>query len=208
MKLNDKPIELNSDEFRSTVKLLVDSYAIDCIIETGTYLGTGSTMVFAETRLPVVTLECVKENVDKARENLASFPNVTVLHATSLSITEMLNAIVEMSNREYPDNIRCDVTDPTNFYICEIDHDVEFEDVLGEIIDSTPNRKLVFLDSSGGVGYAEAKFVISKCLGKPVVLMFDDIDHVKHYYTGDLLRSVGKDVNISGDGRFAWSFLG
>jgi hypothetical protein len=206
MKLNDKPIELDSEEFEATVHDLVDEYDLHEIIETGTYLGTGSTLAFAKTGLSVTSLECVKGNVEVARKNLADYENVTVLHATSLSMSVMLEAIVAMAQREYPDHIRCDVRDPENFYTCEIDHEVEYEGLLEELID-TPTRQLIFLDSSGGVGYEEAKLVISMCKGEPKLLMFDDIDHVKHFYTADLLKKEGLDVNISSDGRFAWSWL-
>lgn len=210
MRLNDKPIELNSKEFEETVHMLVEEYDVDWIIETGTYEGTGSTVAFAKTGLPVYTMECVKVNVEKAKENLKEYPNVTVLHGHSLPLDEMYEAIVDTANRSYPDWVRCDVRDPENFYMGEIDHETEWEDLLTEFLEEGhPNRMLVFLDSSGGVGLAEAKKVLDMCYGKPVVLMFDDIDHVKHYYTGKMLETeYGLTVHKSSDERFAWCFLG
>jgi len=210
MKLNDKSIELNSDEFEETVRNLVSKYSIEEVVETGTYLGTGSTLIFAKTGLPVVSLECVRGNVEVARENLKDYPNVRILHAHSLPLPDMLDAIVEMSQREFPDHIRCDHRDPVTFYMNEISNqaDVEHEDALWRLLVPKDKRQIVFLDSSGGVGYAEAQLVLKKCAGSPKLLMFDDIDHVKHYYTGFMLGKEGILVNKSSDGRFAWAWLG
>jgi predicted O-methyltransferase YrrM len=205
IKINTEKVELDSVEFENTVNEIVKKYKIKRIVETGTYLGTGSTMIFAKTDLPVISMECVLDNVKAARKNLAAYPNVTVHHALSLDETTMYDAIVEASERYYPPDLRHDSINFVTTYLCEIDHKVEWVDFLKTQIQEPP--QLVFLDSAGGLGLAEAHVVIRECLSTDTVLMFDDIDHVKHYYTGKLLEKLGLTPNVSSDGRFAWCHL-
>jgi hypothetical protein len=207
MRLNDHRVELDTKEFKETMNTLIKENSIDWVIETGTAQGIGSTLVFAKTGAIVITMECWVDNVTKARNNLKAYPNVKVFHATSLPFEIMVQAISDMSTMDFPEHIRCDVLDPENFYLHEVGHDVEQEAFLEECLENGPLKKLVFLDSAGGIGLAETKLVIQKCLGDPVLLVLDDVDHVKHYYSIPLLKKENLHVHVSSDGRFAWCWM-
>lgn len=72
----DYGIELNSNEFKDVVRRLVKQWEIDEVVETGTFMGTGSTKVFAGEGLNVFTIECNVNHLMAASENLKGFPNV------------------------------------------------------------------------------------------------------------------------------------
>ena len=72
--------ELNKNKYFSVaVTWLCDHFQFDDIVETGTFMGTGSTTIFARTGIKVTTIECNKQRAEEATKNLQKFPNVTVI---------------------------------------------------------------------------------------------------------------------------------
>jgi hypothetical protein len=200
--------QLRSDEFFSVVNSLVEEFDIEEIIETGTCYGDGSTLVFAKTGLPVITIESLERNIRQAKFNLRFYNNVTFLHGSSLFVEDMVNFLTdEFPKFEFPEHVRHDVpTDMTfNFYLEEIRGTSENENLLVPLI-KNDKRQIIFLDSGGGVGYLEFKTVMDNLdfvnLTKKILIM-DDVNHVKHYKSVEDLKKVWP-VNISSDGRFGW----
>ena len=84
LKKKNYPIKSSSNDFKSTVNQLIKKYKPKQIIETGSYKGLGSTLVFAKTKKPVISIECNRDYAMKARRNLKNYNNVIILNAHSL----------------------------------------------------------------------------------------------------------------------------
>ena len=198
----DYGIELNSNEFRDTVKRLVKEYDINEVVETGTFLGTGSTKVFAGEGLNVFTIECNPNHITQAVQNLEGLNNVCFVHGLSLKRENLIKGLMSMT---FPDGGIYDSTRPKVFYTQEVLQPVLVEDALS-LFAKNETKQLVFLDSAGGVGYLEFIEFMSWPLNirRNKVLLLDDVTHVKHERSVQSLKDWGFDVNVSKDGRFAW----
>lgn len=207
-------INLKSELFINTVNNLIKKHSLTEIIETGTFNGLGSTKVFAETGLNVISLESCKTHYEAAIKNLKEYPNVKVLHAASLPIKEMQNFIekdtVYQSELVFTKKINVDGGEnPKSFYLQEI-HGFDGglppeENKLWDYINND-TRQLIFLDSAGGIGYLEfLQFMkLDPDKIKTKILLMDDIFHVKHYRSiVDLKNNYFYPV-ISSDRRFAY----
>jgi hypothetical protein len=75
------------------------------------------------------------------------------------------------------------------------------EDLLMKLI-TNPEKQLVFLDSSGGTGLLEFQKVIGlpKEILKEKVIMFDDVNHIKHYRSVEWMKK-HCEIEYSEDGR-------
>ena len=196
------PTNLNSSIFRDAVNQIIETYDIDEIIETGTYNGLGSTKVFAETQKYVFTIECNYSNFVNASNNLALFQNVCVIHGFSLDKKETIEWLL---NQQFDTSVKMDSDFPKSFYMREISQMVAVENAL-ELFCKNDRKQLVFLDSAGGIGHWEFLcFMEYKAQNK--ILMLDDIDHIKHKKSVEMLKQWGYKVNISADNRFAWTDL-
>ena len=211
-------INLNSNLFEKVIKELLVTYPIDEIIETGTFNGLGSTTVFANTGLPVTSIESCKNNHYSAKTNLKSFNNVTLLYGSSLDINEMLafidkddiyNSSVVKTKQIFVDNATNSPEDSKEFYKTEItgwgSEVPEEQNLLFDLINND-KKQLVFLDSAGGVGYMEyLKFMsIPEEFKKNKVLVLDDIKHVKHYRSVVDLKRKNHKIHLSADSRFTY----
>ncbi len=194
-----------NDEFINTVNTLVERYNIQDIVETGTGSGSGSTVIFAKTELPIITMECNPMALRSAGENLKKFPNVIIKNALSLK-KSILIEFIKTDKWDIPEGIEIDSTNPVSFYTNEVNREVIEEDILFGLINN--NRKqLIFLDSAGGVGWLEfikvmeleTNFLHNK------VLLLDDVNHVKHYRSIKELDLIGYKVIISKDNRFGYT---
>ena len=85
------PLKSTSNQFKNVVNELIKKYDPEQIIETGSYKGLGSTLIFAKTKKPVISIECNRDYVLKARKNLRRYKNVTILNAHSLKKKISLN---------------------------------------------------------------------------------------------------------------------
>ena len=200
------PTELSADpEFKETVEKLVAECNIEEIVETGTYCGTGSTLIFAETKLPVFSIECNAGHVAIAKKNLRNHPNVAVLHGHSLKYREMLEFIYKDTVYEKkPELKREGGSRAWLYYLGEISCRTPAENLLVKLIGNN-KRQLVLLDSSGGVGYLEfQKFMRIKHLERKV-LMLDDVRHVKHYRSVQELKNRGVKFHFSDSKRWGWA---
>jgi predicted O-methyltransferase YrrM len=198
----DYSIELNSNEFRDVVRRLVKEHNIDEVVETGTYLGTGSTSVFAGEDLNVFTIECNVNHLLQAAENLKGMSNVCFIHGLSLKRERIISGLMAM---EFPKGGIYDSTNPKVFYVQEANQAVLVEDALS-LLAKNESRQLVFLDSGGGLGYLEFLEFMSwpTNVRKQKVLLLDDVTHVKHAKSVQSLKDWGFEVGVSQDGRFAW----
>lgn len=220
LSLQGQTINLNDSFFEETINSLIKDYKLQEIIETGTFNGLGSTLIFAKTGLRTISMESCKAHYEMAKNNLQNYPNVELHYASSLSIKEMEQFIqkddIYNSDLVVLKKIKVDGLDANNnlnlsksFYINEIkgfaDGPPPVEDLLLQLVDNN-NKQLVFLDSAGGVGYLEFKKFLNlkpeKLKNK--VLVLDDVSHVKHYRSVVELKQKSYRVEISPDQRFAY----
>ena len=199
----DYPIQLNTLEFKAVVSELVKN--CDEIVETGTFQGNGSTRTFAETGKYVFTMECNAVNHQIASQNLMQYHNVAPFHALSLGREDLIRFLM---NEKFDLDTNYDSVYPKTFYMREIGERVLFENGL-DLFCNNDRKQLIFLDSAGGVGYAEFLEVMSY---KPEylnnkVLMLDDVTHIKHCRSVAKLLEMGQDVHLSAENRFAWCYL-
>ena len=199
----DYPIQLNTLEFKAVVNELV----VDCdeVVETGTFQGNGSTKIFGETGKYVITMECNFNNYQIASQNLRQYHNVAPFHALSLKRDYLLKFLL---NENFDLNTNYDSPYPKTFYMREIGENVLFENGLN-LFCNNDRKQLIFLDSAGGVGYAEFLEVMSYSeeFLKNKILVLDDIQHIKHIRSVATLLEKGYEVSVSQENRFAWCRL-
>jgi len=196
-------INLNSSEFEQVINDLVKEYVFDEIVETGTFNGLGSTSIFAKTGKYVFTIECNKNNYETAVRNLEQYQNVCVIHGLSLP-REVL--IKHLLHQDFEIDTTYDSDYPKSFYMREINQQVVLENAL-DIFANNDRKQLVFLDSAGGVGYAEFLEFMNYEGKYNKILVLDDINHIKHKRSIEYLEIRGYIVHKSKENRFAWCDL-
>jgi hypothetical protein len=202
---------LNGEIYKSFVSEIIKKHNIESIVETGTYDGMGSSQLLASIGLPFDTMECHGMNFIAAKVNLEKFKNTRVHHAYSLKLNEMLEFIKQDDWTNNPDEmielgVKFDHENPRWYYTHELNDVVSKppqENLLMNLI-TNPERQLVFLDSSGGVGLLEFQKVreLPKEILKEKLIMLDDINHIKHYRSLQWMKKNCK-VEYSEDGRLA-----
>ena len=204
--------ELNKNKYFSiVVTWLCDHFQFDDIVETGTFMGTGSTTIFARTGIKVTTIECNKQRAAEATKNLQKFPNVTVIHGLSMDRKGSIEFMLQ-NDHEYPFGVQHDVRDlnqERDFYVREVNVECPTESVLPLLINNE-QEQLIFLDSAGGMGFYEFKEGVMALQGeqlKKKTVIFDDVNHIKHYRSVKLLEDAGYCVNYDWNLRFAWCKL-
>ena len=199
----DYPINLNSFEFEQVINDLVRDFDFDEVVETGTFNGLGSTTVFAKTGKYVFTIECNRNNYEMAANNLQSYDNVCVIHGLSLHREILIKHLI---HQDFDINTKYDSDYPKSFYMREINQQVVLENAL-DVLSNNDRKQLVFLDSAGGVGYAEFLEFMNYESKHNKILMLDDINHIKHKRSVEYLENIGYKVHKSKENRFAWCDL-
>ncbi len=170
----------DGQDFTDDINRLVSEYNIESIVESGTFIGLGSTTILARTGLPVDGIECNASHVKNCRNNLKNFSNVTVHHGLSLEREYCKKIILNEPFYGRADRLGLVVDVPPNqtvkFYMQEINS--KCPDNLLPMLLQKNHRQLIHLDSAGGLGFAEFQEVIKF---KNKLIVFDDIDHVKHF---------------------------
>jgi hypothetical protein len=195
-------IQLNTEEFKLVLETILNNNRIEEIVETGSYHGDGSTLVFAQTGRYVYGIECNPLNYLISYNNLLEYSNVCMIHGLSLKRDDLIRGIL---SEMFDIDTKYDSDYPKTAYMREISHQVSIENAL-DVFCKNERHQLIFLDSAGGVGYLEYKEVMSYGYDnlKNKVLMLDDITHIKHLRSVNDLIEKGFNVGISEDKRFAW----
>lgn len=120
-----------NEKFLNSLDKLFQSENIDCIVESGTYKGTGSTKSLAESVIKnkvqlkhFYTLEVDHDLFSIAKKNLAKYPFITCLWGLSVPPKEAISFINNddaIENHEkYPDVYIDNLENPKEFYLNEI----------------------------------------------------------------------------------------
>ena len=183
-------------EFSRAIKDVFSSISPKRIIETGTFLGTGTTHIIARTlrelgsrEVSFKTIECNPRNAEQARANLNRaglgdfvqvINGVTLPRAMLPSITEIER---EYIGQKFDEQIFVDHAEQQRAILYH--QETEFpnipDDALGRCMKEFQNRPdFVLLDSAGHLGNLEFNYFV-KLLKGPCVIALDDVYHVKHH---------------------------
>lgn len=197
MKKNTGAIEVKPTKvLLKNLKTIFDSGEANMVIESGTFLGKGTTQMFIDAGVPMIyTIEGKGWAFEQAKENLRSYEYVNVLYGLSLGFEECKQFIQNdtfLANHEAFPDILCDnIENPQAYYLNELATMRGAEPrTLSRLIDQYKDtHKLLFcLDSCGGIGFLEYQAVVSLMGNKGFYLFLDDINHCKHYRSFEDIR--------------------
>jgi len=182
-------------QFETQLRGLIRMTRPKRIIETGTYLGKGTTRVIAEAirdfglnQTVFTSIECNPDHHRQALSNLKEaglvqfvrpllglsvprslLPTADVVHQETIAGAAGTNVFVD-----HQENQRVEL------YLRETDFPDAAEDLLGTSLQECGNEPdLVLLDSGGHMGNVEFNFLISRLRGSCYVVL-DDVKHIKH----------------------------
>lgn len=177
----------SSGAFNKALTTLVANNGITKIIETGTYLGTGTTRAILDglqahgKPFQFFSIEVNPDNYKKAVMNNGRVGGLYLINGLSISKSD-LPKVVEFT--DFPDNVVVDYQEQTRStsYVNEVKYNVK-DEVLYECLKAFDARpELVVLDSAGHIGMQEFDYLMQYVQGT-FFLALDDINHVKHYKT-------------------------
>lgn len=199
---------------------LIRSENTNMAIETGTYLGLGSTRFVAECLAlaqpgpkEFVTMEANYDHWKAACSNLARYPFVKCLWGASVDVAEATAFIAGddmlINHQKYHGVYIDTLNDPVGMYTKEILGSYNFggggggepsdalwdgENLLRrQLNDFGDCEPLIILDSAGGVGLLEFNTVMEGMAGRKFHLLLDDIHHVKHFRS---MQAIYKDLDF------------
>jgi len=181
--------------FATEIEKVISEYKPTKIIETGTYLGTGTTSLIAKALkkygvndAKFFTIEVNPEHFVTAQKNIKDQnieEYVTGLYGLSVprGLLPDINQIEEycVSNIEF-DDIYVDhqENERARLYYNETNFNDGEDDLLGKCLSFFYNSPdFVLLDSGGHMGNIEFNYLINK-LKKSCIVALDDIYHIKH----------------------------
>ncbi|KJU85241.1 glycosyl transferase family 9 [Candidatus Magnetobacterium bavaricum] len=166
------------------------------IIETGTYLGAGSTAIITSALKELEIGDCVFYSIEvnplhykHAVENLTKTGLIDfVTPVNGLSLPRNLLPGVEEIEEKFVKNLEFEdifvdhkAEDRAILYFLETNFEDLPDDLLGKYImefDYQPD--FLMLDSAGHIGFIEFNYVVAMLKG-PCVFAIDDTCHVKHH---------------------------
>ena len=182
--------------FARAIDLLFSKVRPRKIIESGTYIGTGTTTIIASAikRYAIedavfYTIEVNPGHHQRAKRNLEEndlLGYVLPLHGLSVP-RFLLPTFDEIEQRcvKDVDSTKLYVDHPLDVraqrYFGETNFDGVPEDLLGTCLKEFAGRPdFVLLDSGGHMGHIEFNYLVSKLKG-PCFIALDDVLHVKHH---------------------------
>lgn len=180
-------------EFCFAITELIKSYKLKNIVETGCYMGEGTTKAIADAMLGdeiVYSIEVNPRYYEIARKK---HKNTTINFLLGLSVSRPL----------LPTDFSWDV--PPNIVIDHLDHNREILykqevsfNVPDNMLDFALSKMdyqpdLVILDSAGHMGLVEFKELM-KLAQAPFFLALDDTNHIKHYESVKLIKAMDVDL--------------
>jgi len=183
-----------SGELAHHITTLVVEENITKIIETGSFLGLGTTRAVLtglnihKLRYQFISIEVNPHYYRQAKDNNIG-TDVSFINA--LSIPRKLLP-VNITYEGLPSSVIVDHQDPQN-YLKEVNFRVPdaMLNLAGEM-----KPELVILDSAGHLGLIEFKYLMSVIPNHEFYLVLDDIGHFKHYHTMQLIETLPEKFDI------------
>lgn len=182
-----------STDLQHNITTLIAEETITRVVETGTYLGLGTTKaVLKGMKLHGMEFEFVSIEVNPHTHKQAVANNIGsgVAILNGLSIPRALEPI--NISFDVPENIIVDHVDLNN-YKQELIFDVP-DNLLQKACDINP--ELVILDSAGHIGFIEFKYLLSLMKDKEYWLILDDTGHVKHYHSLQYIKEMPEQFEL------------
>jgi len=181
--------------FMDELTRLVRDEKLTRIIETGTYLGLGTTTAIlrgidqhGERPVSFVSIEVNPYNAEQAKRNLKG-RSVTILNGLSIP-KSLLPKKKDISFEGFDDDVAVDhfPHDRAELYYKETGYEVPDKQLDKALLFTSFYPSLVVLDSAGHIGTVEFEYLMSKVKGK-FYLALDDTNHVKHAKTVQLIET-------------------
>jgi hypothetical protein len=180
-------------EFCFAITELIKTYRLKRIVETGSYMGEGTTKAIANAMIGdemVYSIEVNPRFYEIARKR---HKNTTINFLLGLSVKRPL--LPTDFTWDVPDNIVVDHLDHNREILYKQEVSFKVADNMLEFalskMDYQPD--LVILDSAGHMGLVEFKELI-KLAQAPFFLALDDTNHIKHYQSVELLKAMDVDL--------------
>jgi hypothetical protein len=189
-----------SSELEHNITTLIVQETITKVIETGTYMGNGTTKaVLRGFKLHgfegnLISIEVNPEYHAQAMYNNRGAKGLDLLNGLSIPKSLIPTSITF----DVPANIIVDHTDKDRVkkYTQEIDFEVE-DCLLERAVNAFDGKpEMVILDSAGHIGLIEFKYLMSLIGKESFWLILDDTGHVKHYNTLELIKSMPEHTVI------------
>jgi len=182
-------------ELQHNITTLIAEETITRVVETGTYLGLGTTKaVLKGMKLHAMDFEFISIEVNPNHHKQASANNIGsgAIFWNGLSIPRAIEPI-DISF-DVPANIIVDHTSENyDLYKQELIFDVP-DNLLERACKIDP--ELVILDSAGHIGFIEFKYLLSLMAGKEYWLILDDTGHVKHYHSLQYIKAMPEQFDL------------
>ena len=178
-------------EFAKEVYKIFENNTIKVAIETGTYLGIGTTKIVLDAMkvynqdTDFYSIEANKWHQNQARENLKNLGyenkvklvyGLSIPSVMALSKEEIDEWVKKYENEDIYIDHNPDVR--TQLYLDEAPTNIE-DAVLGKCLLAT-HPDLLILDSAGHLGWVEFKYALN-LMEKECFIVLDDIFHLKHF---------------------------
>jgi len=212
---NGMMIQENS-AFAEAIGQVIREYRPKKILETGTYLGQGTTAVIAEAMKQngidgtFFTIEVNPRYHAQAKAYLES-RGYPVQALCGLSIPRRLlpscEQIQQATTAVQDESLFVDHPEPVRVqrYYQETDFPDVPDDLLGKCLADFDGRPdLVLLDSAGHLGWIEFQYLLERLKG-PCILALDDINHIKHHRSFQHMQKDSRfEILVSSNEKFGF----
>ena len=194
----------HESEFSKEIKKIFKEYHPQKILETGTYLGMGTTRsiydAIQEAEIKDVNFHTVEVNPEFYQQALANVFDYdqtgTVIVHNGLSVPrnllpskEEIETITIKAIEDEEIFVDHDEIDRVKKYYDETNFSIVEDDLIGKILkEFNYEPDFVLLDSAGHMGKIEFDYTIS-LIKKKCIIALDDVNHVKHYQSLKLIKS-------------------
>lgn len=192
----DMVMVFSESAFALAINNLFKEQMPEKIIETGTYFGTGTTVVIASALKELglegsffCSIEVNPEHCKKAVHNLRESGLIKYVHLLNgLTLPRTMLPTYEEIEEQFVNNIEFDnifidfyEDVRAKSYFNETNFTNVPEDLLGKCLRKFNNRPdFVLLDSAGHLGHYEFTYLINRVEARCYIAL-DDIYHIKHY---------------------------
>lgn len=190
----------STGEFSKHLTALIAAQGITKVIETGTYMGQGTTRAvingLLQHKLPFhfISIEINPDHHAIAQKNIGKIQGVELWNGRSITKDHPL---ISTDFSALPDHVIIDHLPEyrTALYEKEVDFDVP-ENLLQKAVDFFDGKpELVILDSAGHYGWAEFNAILG-LINAPFILALDDTNHGKHWSSVQILKSTPETFEI------------
>jgi hypothetical protein len=192
-------MSVDGSEFKESISKIIKDRRPSKILETGTYLGTGSTLTIAKeleklnSYYQFFTIEVNPINANIAINNLKNFPKISVCNGFSVpkNLIPTIQDIRNLLNELKDEDIYVDFQEHEreSCFIRETNYDNVPDDFLKICLRFMGySADMIILDSGGHMGFVEFEYVLSLLKGS-CIFVLDDVYHVKHYKSLKMIQS-------------------